>query len=215
MTNYKHLKQEEKELVNSFKTFLKNVLFFFEKQYKSFILKGNAEEMLDESIDMDKKYSSECRDILDDCIWFIQKNEPRANHLRLIVALINSLNDIKRISNYAVTLCRFYNKCINDINDDTFKIVKNIGTLTLNTVKQLLQIIEEFNWDSNTKKKSKDIFDNYIEKYKATYYSSIKTTIQNKNVDSVKFIANSVVVIKNFDRTVDHIMNIVENLLNI
>ena len=98
MTNYKHLKQEEKELVNSFKTFLKNVLFFFEKQYKSFILKGNAEEMLDESIDMDKKYSSECRDILDDCIWFIQKNEPRANHLRLIVALINSLNDIKRIS---------------------------------------------------------------------------------------------------------------------
>lgn len=212
MTNYNQLKLEEKEIINVFKKYLKDVTSFLETQHKKFIAKKNSDEMFEESIEIDKKNALIARDILDDCIWFIQKNEPRANHLRLVIAIINSLSDVKRISNYVVTLCKFYSKCNKDIDDATLTVVKEMGNLSISTVKELYQLISELDL-KKLKSQANAKFKEYIDTYKSNFYNSINNSINNK--ESVKVITNTIVVIKNFDRTVDHMMNIIDNLLSI
>lgn len=214
MINYNQLKQDEKEIINRFKQFLNHVMHFYEETFNEFIHNKNCELAFYESIDIDKKNIGFCRDILDDCIWFIQRNEPRANHLRLIVAIINSLNDIKRISSYTVTLSKYYYKRINDIDEQTVKVIAEIGTLTIKSSHSLCNIIEQFDF-VDMKKKANKIFDDYIEKYKKMFYDSIHSTLETSKKTNTKFIANLVVVLKNFDRTIDHLMNIIENISNI
>lgn len=215
MINYRYLKQEEKELVNKFKDFLTTVLDFYENSFNIFSKKNSladSDEAYDDAIQQDNKNITNCRDILDDCIWFIQKNEPRANHLRLIVAIINSLNDVKRISSYTVKMSKYCYKMLSEMDDDTVKIIYNIGLLTIKTSKQLLKIICEFNLDE-MKNESRKIFEQYVDKYKKMFYESIKITLDKKQ--DAQFVANSIIVIKNFDRTIDHLMNIIQNLVSI
>ncbi len=210
MTNYGQLKNEEKEIINTFKSFLLSSINFYETVFDGMLKKVNVEELFDEAIEKDKNFIKYGQDILDDCIWFIQKNEPRANHLRLVIAIINSLNDVKRISNYTVTLAKFNSKCFEEMDNVTYEIIGSMGKNTIDTNKKLYSLIEKFDLET-MKKESKEIFQEHIQKYKNNFYSSVRNFIQNNEKE--KFIANAVIVLKNFDRTVDHMMNIIENLV--
>ncbi len=212
MTNYGQLKAEEKEIINTFKSYLWDTITFFETTFNNIITKNNAEELFDDSIEKDKKLINQGRDILDDCIWFIQKNEPRANHLRLIIAIINSLNDVKRISNYTVTLTKFYNKCFEEMDKITYNVIGSMGKNTIDTIKKLYQLVDKFDIEQ-MKQASKQIFQDHIQAYKANFYESVRNFLQSK--EKPKYVANAVIVLKNFDRTVDHCMNIVDNLVTV
>ncbi|MGL4951841.1 MAG: PhoU domain-containing protein [Mycoplasma sp.] len=213
MTSYKNLKTEEKEIIVKFKSFLLNAIDYQEKCFNDFLEGKDSSEMFFEAIEVDKKNIKKSRDILDECIWFIQKNEPRANHLRLIIAVINSLNDIKRISNYNVTFTKFCSKQTPDDIAILKKEIKPLGQISIKSVRELYVLIEEFEL-STIKEKSDIIFEKFIEQYKEIYTKSIKGSLKCKN-ESTKFVVNTVVIVKNFDRFVDHTMNIIENLLAI
>lgn len=213
MTNYKYLKIEEKEIIEKFNGFLLEVITFYEKEYTNYINHTDSQKMFEEAIEIDKKNIKHAHDILDECVWFIQKNEPRTSHLRLIIAVINSLIDIKRISSYVVTFCKFYNKQIDAKSNYIFKRIVEVGQLSIDTTKKLYDLIEEYNLDTLSVKANL-IFDDFIEQYKMRYVESITDSLKNKTINS-KFVASTIIVIKNFDRFVDHMMNIVENLVNI
>ncbi len=68
MTNYAQLKTEEKEIINTFKSYFLEVLNTFEHTFNAIMDKVGSEELFDESIDKDKKLMNQGRDILDDCI---------------------------------------------------------------------------------------------------------------------------------------------------
>ncbi len=212
MTNYGQLKAEEKEIINTFKSYLLESLNFFEATFNGFMDKVNADELFDDAIEKDKKLIRTGRDILDDCIWFIQKNEPRANHLRLIIAIINSLNDVKRLSSHTVTLAKFNSKCVEEIDKHSYEVLGAMGKNTISTNKKLYALIDKFDLE-NMKKNAKSIFQEHIQEYKNNFYASVRNFLQSKQQE--KFIANAVIVLKNFDRTVDHMMNIVDNLLTV
>ncbi|MGL4950222.1 MAG: PhoU domain-containing protein [Mycoplasma sp.] len=213
MTSYKNLKIEEKEIIEKFKAFLLKVIDAQENYFIDFVAGKDAGEMFYESVEMDKKNLKKARDILDECIWFIQKNEPRANHLRLIIAVINSLNDIKRISNYIVTFSKFCSKQTAEDREILKKEFEPLGKLSIQTVRSLYKLIDEFELET-IKEKADIIFEKFIDQYKESYTKSIKGSMKCKN-ESTKFVINTVVIVKNFDRFVDHTMNIIENLLTI
>ncbi|MGL4948288.1 MAG: PhoU domain-containing protein [Mycoplasma sp.] len=213
MTNYKNLKIEEKEIIERFKTFLLEVINTQEKFFNDFLCGIDVNEILFESIEKDRRFIKKSRDILDECIWFIQKNEPRANHLRLIIAVINSLSDIKRISNYIVTFSKFCSKQSAEDIEILKTEIKPLGSLSIETVKKLYDLISNFELET-IKTNSEAVFEKFIVQYKESYTKTIKGTLKCKN-DSTKFVVNTVVIVKNFDRFVDHVMNIIENLLTI
>lgn len=214
MTNYNNLKIEEKEIIISFKNFLNEIIDFFEKQFNAYLENKNADEIFDESSELEKRFLRKSNDILEECIWFIQKNEPRANHLRLIIAIINSLNDTKRMSNYIVSFSKFHIKQ-NLVSEDqlvTNKIT-SIGKLTIETMHKLYNLIDVFNLKT-IQSESKIIFNDFLEKYRIEYVNSLDDSIKKNNCD-ISFLANTIIMIKTFDRFIDHMMNIIENLVTI
>lgn len=213
MTNYTNLKLEEREIMEHFKVFLNEVIEFYEDQLKAYIQHKDCEAFFEKAIDTDKRNLRKSYDLLDECIWFIQKNEPRANHLRLIIAIINSLNDIKRISKYTLAFSNFYFKEGEDRNDFIVGKIEQLGHLSVATMKSLYELIIEFELDKISER-AKKIFENFILEYKEKYVNSINESIHLHN-GNTRFIARTIIVVKNFDRSVDHVMNIIENMLTI
>lgn len=214
MTNYNNLKIEEKEIIINFKVFLNEIIDFFEKQFNAYLENKNAEEIFDESSELEKRFLRKSNDILDECIWFIQKNEPRANHLRLIIAIINSLNDTKRMSNYIVSFSKFHIKQSLLCNDELIKTkIGSIGRLTIETMHKLYELIDGFNLKT-IQAESKIIFNDFLEKYRVEYVDSIDNSVKRQDCD-ISFIANTIIMIKTFDRFIDHMINIIDNLVTI
>lgn len=44
--------------------------------------------------------------LVDECVWVISKDNPRANHLRFIISVIQSAKDLERAGNYALTISK-------------------------------------------------------------------------------------------------------------
>ncbi len=94
----------------------------------------------------------------------------------------------------------------------TYDVLGTMGKNTIATNKKLYALIDKFDLE-NMKKNAKLIFQEHIQEYKNNFYASVKNFLQNNEKE--KFIANAVIVLKNFDRTVDHMMNIVDNLITV
>ena len=116
-TNYLIMRESERDLLNEIINYFKGVVKTHETLY-SFLEenKENAEDkwLNDENyksiIYENEKSHTIYDDILDDCMWVIQKNEPRASHLRFIISLINSVKDLQRVSDYALSIAKFFYK---------------------------------------------------------------------------------------------------------
>ncbi len=212
--NYGLFKQDEKNVVSSFNDCFLSIINFFKKQI-AFIEKNNTdsqwEKCFDFALSEDDRNIRNIRDILDECIWLIQKHEPRANHLRLLISIINSLNDLKRMSSYVVTLTKFFVKNHAKINVKTKTNILKIGSFCLEVSNNFYSLIKTFNLDE-MKEKSDILFDNFLKEYKKIYSTFIKE-IEKKLEPSV--MAKYIIVLKNIDRYIDHCVNIVENFVSI
>lgn len=212
--NYELFKQDEKNVINSFNNCFSNIISFFKKQI-SFIEKNNSdsewEKVFDFALSEDDRNLTNIRDILDECIWLIQKHEPRANHLRLLIAIINSLNDLKRMSNYVVTFTKFFVKNRSRIDSKIKSNILKISSFCLEVTNKYFVLIKSFNLDE-MKDKSDTLFNSFLKEYKKIY-SSFISELEKKLEPSV--MANYVIVLKNIDRYIDHCVNIVENLVTI
>ncbi|GAA5414881.1 hypothetical protein [Ureaplasma ceti] len=126
-TNYAIMKQSEKELLNTFDTYLKDVLNIHNNLY-AFLISQEQEQV--KHLMNDEQYakfeysvekaSKNYEDILDETMWMIQKNEPRASHLRFIISVIDSIKDVDRISSYVEILTNFFYK--REVPDKVFNM---------------------------------------------------------------------------------------------
>lgn len=215
--NYEILKHDEKNVMNAFYDCFLNIIKFFKKQI-DLISKdintdeNNWEKIFDLALSEDDRNIRNIRDILDECIWLIQKHEPRANHLRLLIAIINSLNDLKRMSSYIVTFTKFFVKSSTKLqNEQIKKNIIDIGIFCLGYVNEYYSIISKSDLE-DIMEKATVLFDKFLKDYKKIYHNFINEL--EKTQDS-SLMANYIIVLKNIDRHIDHCMNIVENLSSI
>ena len=108
--NFFSLEKSEFELKQSFIEFLEMCYRYHVKA--SEILKNNeiSDEMVSEMGIKKMKAKEKKRDVKDDCIWIISKDQPRANHLRFIVAILYSARDLERIAEQAYNIVWYSKK---------------------------------------------------------------------------------------------------------
>ncbi len=103
------------------------------------IIYDNTERRLKRSKAMEEE-------LLDECIWTISKDDPRANHLRFIISTIYSTKDLSRSCEYASSIAKIIVR--NKIEKDTIKKLKPITKLYLNHIEQTIKLYKS---DSNDK----------------------------------------------------------------
>lgn len=214
MTNrYLILKNDEKKIfetfTNQFKVFineLENVCDKFKNDY-------DFEKLFEESLAYDKKNIVINNDIIDECVWLIQKNEPRANHLRFFISLINSCNNLKRTSAYIVNFAKFYRKQNKYITKTYKDEITQLFEITINYINKLFNIFNEFPVEINEDEYN-ETFHQFLKEYKKISSKLVSDTINcDKKLDP-NFITSIVIVIKNFDRYLDTTIYIIDNFLN-
>lgn len=206
--NYGMLKDSEEKLIGLFSDYFEQVISEIKKLVGLYTAGEEGEKIIDYAISCDRRSARKYQDILDECMWTIQKNEPRASHLRLIIAIVNSLNDVKRLSNYGVTFGKFCNK-ENKISDKLKKKIIKICNLSISYMDQFYGIYTERQWETGYQKAQK-IFDSFLKEYKPLTMEILKineVTVSNEP----SYISRLIIILKNLDRYVDRCMNILEN----
>lgn len=151
--------------------------------------------------------------ILDEASWIISKDMPRAQHLRFVIAIIRSIRDLERMSDYVINVARYFHNR-SSVNKQIYKIVTNIGEKALIILKDVYN-----NLISGDKQNAKYYSEQLIpaqEKFSAKYRSIFKQLgeiiFKAKDPDDA---LGAFTVIKNVERSVDHAVNIMENFVYI
>lgn len=178
-TNYNILLKSEKKLKNLILSFTllaheihKKLWIDAEKYVDSnlHIIFDNAERRLKRSKDLEDE-------LLDECIWTISKDDPRANHLRFIISIIYSTKDISRACEYAQSIAKIIVRS---------HLSQNIIN-TLNPLKELyLKYIEDVIKLSESKLENKiDSFDEMNIEFESEYEKFLKVIRKNYENDDV------------------------------
>lgn len=118
------------------------------------IIFDNVERRLKRSKDMEDE-------LLDECIWTISKDDPRANHLRFIISIIYSTKDISRSCEYAQSIAKIIVR--NNINQDVIKNFMPLSKLYLEYIENVMKL------NNGTSNNKLDLFDelniNFENKY--------------------------------------------------
>lgn len=118
------------------------------------IIFDNVERRLKRSKDMEDE-------LLDECIWTISKDDPRANHLRFIISIIYSTKDISRSCEYAQSIAKIIVR--NNINQDVIKNFMPLSKLYLEYIENVMKL------NNSTSNNKIDLFDelniNFENKY--------------------------------------------------
>ncbi len=214
MTNkYSILKDDEKKIFSTFVNQFQLLIESLENTCKVFQDGGDSEKLFEATLKFDKQNISVANDIVDECVWLIQKNEPRANHLRFFVALINSCNNLKRNSAYLVNFTKFYFKQNANITEEFRNEIAKIFQLTIVYIKKLF---DEFSHgvDKINENAYLEIFDEFLKVYKKSSASVISNIIKKEETLEPNFLSACVIAIKNFDRYLDNTIYIIENFVN-
>lgn len=111
--NYGLLKESEIEIMTEFRVFYDYIIEIKVTLYDYLINSQNqniSEEEFENLIEMSKKSEILYNDLLSNCIWLIQKNEPRASHLRFIIAIVYSIKSLLHICDGIMKIAKFFFK---------------------------------------------------------------------------------------------------------
>lgn len=178
-TNYNILLKSEKKLKNlilSFTLFAheihKKLWIDAEKYVDSnlHIIFDNAEKRLKRSKDLEDE-------LLDECIWTISKDDPRANHLRFIISIIYSTKDISRACEYAQSIAKIIVR--SHLSQNIIKTLKPLKELYLKYIEDVIKLSE-----SNLENKI-DSFDELNIEFESEYEKFLKIIRKNYENDDV------------------------------
>jgi phosphate transport system protein len=148
--------------------------------------------------------------IQDECIWIISKNQPFANHLRYIIAVLNSVKDLERIADYAVSAVRFFAN--NPISDEIRSIMSDALKASLNATQKIFKALKT-RTALETYKVCQDAQTIFRKEY-TTIISRLTTIITTRSGDQIlKLFQGAIVILKHIERIVDHGVNISENFV--
>lgn len=178
-TNYNILLKSEKKLKSLILSFsllahdIHRKLWIDSEKYADsnlHIIFDNAERRLKRSKDLEDE-------LIDECIWTISKDDPRANHLRFIISIIYSTKDISRACDYAQSIAKIIVRShLSQQIISTFNPLKNL----------YLKYIENIIKLSETKSDNKaDSFDELNIEFESEYEKFLKIIRKNYENDDV------------------------------
>lgn len=130
----------------------------------------NAERRLKRSKDLEDE-------LIDECIWIISKDNPRANHLRFIISIIYSTKDISRSCDYAQSIAKIIVRShLSQQIINTFTPLKN---LYLKYIENIIKLSE-----SKIDNKS-DAFDELNVEFESEYEKFLKIIRKSYDNDDV------------------------------
>ncbi|MBR3259388.1 MAG: hypothetical protein IKG09_01360 [Mycoplasmataceae bacterium] len=151
-TNYNILLKSEKKLKKLLFSYLFHVYEIHQKLWRDtekYI--GQNENLILDNIERRLKRSSDAEDeLLDECIWTISKDDPRANHLRFIIFIIYSTKDLSRACEYTQSIGKIIVR--NNFSKKTIDIIKPLFKLYLKHIEQIIELhndeMENFNLEN-------------------------------------------------------------------
>ncbi len=141
------------------------------------------------------------KDILDDCVWILSKDQPRANHLRYIISMIYSIKDMDALAKYP-------NKVLDNLNKN-LKISKNLENLVnayLQTFEKMIHLLKEKKIEE-TYNKSKILKEKFLKSYDSFMGKSFSNILKEEE----KHFLEIYKVVKCLDKTIDHLFNLFDN----
>ncbi|MGL5732802.1 MAG: hypothetical protein ACRCXE_01920 [Metamycoplasmataceae bacterium] len=148
-TNYNTLIRSEKTLKKMVVEFLDYSLATHKKLWKYIHAKEDGHKIVD-SISVNVKESEQkARDLVDECIWTISKDDPRANHLRFIISIIYCSRDIEKSVGYTLSMAKIYVR--KQISHEQITMIKKIVENYIHLFAKFIEMYKE--------KKIKELFD--------------------------------------------------------
>lgn len=165
-TNYNILLKSEKKLRELISSYLSLVHEIHRKLWK------DAEKYSNENEDINLIYDNCSRrlkrseamenELLDECIWTISKDDPRANHLRFIISIIYSTKDICRACEYAQSIAKIIVR--NKLDQRAIKTLQKASKIYLENIETIIKVYKSNSLDNLDKiDEIISIFDSKIE----------------------------------------------------
>lgn len=208
--NYLSLEKSELELKESFLDMLKSSYKLHLYLYETITSKDKiSEEKLEKFLEYNTRISDKKRDIRDDAMWIISKDQPRSSHLRFVIAILYSIKDGERISQYAYNVAKGVSKYPLSISMTEWipKLLK-FSNLFFQKIINVVSKEEIDKYEEDIRNDAKAFRD---------YYKKFIKTIIRKNMlnsdESIEMYFNFSIIVKYLERTVDHLLEIYKNFL--
>ncbi len=163
-TNYNILLKSEKKLKELTVSYLALIHEIHQKLWNDVDKHVSSEDisLIFDNTERRQKRSLVMEDeLLDECIWTISKDDPRANHLRFIISVICSTKDLTRASEYSQSIAKIIVR--NKFQKETIKKLKPIVKLYLDYIDQTSKLY------SSTTQNKLDKFDEINSKFEAQF----------------------------------------------
>lgn len=159
-------------------------------------------------------------ELIDECIWTISKDDPRANHLRFIISVIYSAKDLTRASEYAQTMAKIIMR--KNFNNEHMNFLKPISKLYLETIEKSMKIyassidekaekFDELNhqFEVDLEKEEELIREKLKESSREITYINISqiTRLINSTIERIKTIFPSTIFVKSTTTSINTIKN--------
>ncbi|MDK2819361.1 MAG: hypothetical protein KFW07_00845 [Mycoplasmataceae bacterium] len=204
-TNYNTLIESEKNLKKMVVQFLEYSYSTHEKLWKNIFTFEDGNKIIDSMEVRLKEAEQRERDLLDECIWIISKDNPRANHLRFIISIIYTTKDITKTASYPLYIAKtFVRKKIDIIQ------ISKIKEMTESYLKLFEKYIKIYQND-----KIKDKFDEvekmYLEfiEFSHEINKKIRAELTEEDLEIDYFPISQ--IIKLIEGTIEHVKNIFTN----
>ncbi len=214
--NFLSLEKSELELNDNFLSLVSLCRKMYIKLATMVDNKIVTQESLDKMEEYHNRVNESRRDIRDDCIWIISKDQPRASHLRYIIAVLYSIKDIERMSDYAYKISRILKK-----EKITTVMVNRLSSLLGKSIDFYDCIIDVLSKDdlSEYEEKIQSMFNSFRIDYKNFLTNSIELfskTLSPSDVSQfISYYFNFSIIIKYIDRIVDHCLSIYKNFVSV
>lgn len=218
--NYGNLKKSETELIQKFYEYLDHTYQMHRTVLKALEEFQNPQQLkteIQKIYELEKISNITQADLLDECTWIISKDQPRASHLRFVIAIINSINDLERICDYANNIAKFLERSTNSLDPGAIELVKELESIAVDSYHKIFNHFREHDANETYKyaEELQETFSTaYIEKFKEIRSTYIKNAV-NMTDDESKFFVNLILAFKNVERILDHVTNIIEYFIYI
>lgn len=201
--NYDILIESEDKLIKEFEDFVKHSIVVQKKIWKILFkeIKTQEDYELVQSLEEESNFMQ--KNLLDDAIWTISKAQPRANHLRFVIALIYSTKDIERSIDTAFEIFRTskYTK------DYKFTDFKGIVKLYIDLIVKIEPLIGSNYKDNAEKVKLERV--KFNEKF-YKYVTEITHNLKHQGASS-KFLYQCSSICKSISLVSTHYLNAFSN----
>ncbi|KEZ22689.1 PhoU domain-containing protein [Ureaplasma diversum] len=212
-TNYSMLKESQSYLFDAFKSFFKKVIENQELLYNRLVESDlTLSEIYDETAFLEEQVNLQYSDMIDECMWTIQKDQPRAGYLRFFIAVINSVKDLERISDHAEIIADYFLETTFTDNQKNQFLERFKDSI--DRMKILYSFFKQNNISADGVEEIKRIRSEFFNQTNNVSVALISHQADKNDDDSSKHI-KLILMFRHIERNIEHCINIIQNFGNI